>query len=118
MRGDYIRAQLEDGTPLPRIPPLSLLGALEAQTDAVDGRIEVQWFDDQNRTAPFETATDGFTHVNAALTWRPIQGNKSVSLVLKADNIFDVAGRRHASFTKEFVPLTGRNFSANLRFSF
>lgn len=118
VRGDYIRAQLEDGTPLPRIPPLSLLGALEAQTGTVDGRIEVQWFDDQNRTAPFETATDGFTHVNAALTWRPIQGNKSVSLVLKADNIFDVAGRRHASFTKEFVPLTGRNFSANLRFSF
>ena len=58
VQGDYVRATLADGTPVPRIPPLSLLGALELQSDALDLRGEVQWFDAQDRIAPFETPTD------------------------------------------------------------
>ena len=118
LRGDYVRAELDDGTPLPRIPPLSLLGALEAQTPAFDGRVEVQWFDGQDEVAPFETPTDGFTFVNASLAWKPIRGADTVRVVLQAENIFDVDGRRHASFTKDFVPLAGRNFKASVRASF
>lgn len=118
VRGDYIRAELDDGTPLPRIPPLSLSGALEAQTGAFDVRGEVQWFAEQDRIAPFETATDGFTYVNASIAWKPLRGNDSVTVMLQADNIFDVTGRRHASFTKDFVPLSGRNFKLSVRTSF
>ncbi len=118
LRGDYIKAELDDGTPLPRIPPLSLLGALEAQTPAFDGRVEVQWFDDQDDVAPFETSTEGFTFVNASLAWKPVRGENTVRVVLSAENIFDVTGRRHASFTKDFVPLAGRNFKASVRASF
>ena len=103
---------------MPRIPPLSLLGALEAQTDAIDLRGEVQWFDGQSRVTAFETPTDSFTLVNAVASWRPLPGNQNVTLQIAADNIFDVNGRRHASFTKEFVPLIGRNFRASVRLSF
>jgi len=66
----------------------------------------------------FETPTDSFTLVNALIAWRPLAGNKNVTVQVAADNIFDVTGRRHASFTKEFVPLVGRNFRASLRMSF
>ncbi|MDC0886486.1 TonB-dependent receptor [Altererythrobacter sp.] len=118
LRAEYIKAELDDDTPLPRIPPLSLLGALEADFEQFNVRGEVQWFDDQNETAPFETRTDSFTFVNASIAWRPITGDKSVTLLLKAENIFDVTGRRHASFTKDFVPLAGRNIQASARFSF
>jgi len=103
---------------VPRIPPLSLLGALEAQTTAFDVRGEVQWFDNQNRVTTFETPTDSFTLVNALVAWRPLAGNKNVTVQVAADNIFDVVGRRHASFTKDFVPLVGRNFRASVRLSF
>jgi iron complex outermembrane receptor protein len=41
-----------------------------------------------------------------------------VTVQIAADNIFDVNGRRHASFTKDFVPLVGRNFRASVRMSF
>jgi iron complex outermembrane receptor protein len=41
-----------------------------------------------------------------------------VTVQLAADNIFDVVGRRHASFTKDFVPLLGRNFRTSVRLSF
>lgn len=118
LRGEYVQAELSDGTPLPRIPPLSLMGALEADFEAFNVRGEVEWFDGQDQTAPFESATDGFTLVNASVAWRPIRGNDNVTLLLKADNLFDVDARRHASFTKEFVPLAGRNIQASVRFSF
>jgi iron complex outermembrane receptor protein len=118
LRGSYIEAELADGTAVPRIPPLNLLGALEAQTGAFDLRGEVQWFDKQNRTAPFETPTDSFTLVNAVAAWRPLADNRNVTLQIAADNIFDVSGRRHASFTKDYVPLMGRNFRASIRLSF
>ncbi|PZU16839.1 MAG: TonB-dependent receptor [Citromicrobium sp.] len=118
LRGDYVRASLADGSPLPRIPPLSLLGALEAQSDAVDGRVEVQWFDAQNRVAEYETPTDGFTLVNASLSFKPWPGSNNLTLVAAVDNIFDVDARRHASFTKDFAPLAGRNFRISARASF
>jgi iron complex outermembrane receptor protein len=118
LRASYVEAELADGTAVPRIPPLSLLGALEAQTGAFDVRGEVQWFDKQDRTTAFETPTDSFTLVNALIAWRPLADNQNVTVQLAADNIFDVNGRRHASFTKDFVPLVGRNFRASVRLSF
>ncbi|WP_086606365.1 TonB-dependent receptor [Erythrobacter donghaensis] len=118
LRASYVEAELADGTAVPRIPPLSLLGALEAQAGAFDVRGEVQWFGEQDRIAAFETPTDSFTLVNALIAWRPLADNQNVTLQLAADNIFDVNGRRHASFTKDFVPLVGRNFRASIRMSF
>ncbi|HSG54062.1 MAG TPA: TonB-dependent receptor [Paracoccaceae bacterium] len=114
LRGSYIRATLEDGSPVPRIPPLSGLAALEWQAEALDLRGEVEWFDAQNRIASGETATDGFAHVNLSATIRPF-ADQRISLMLQADNVFDVEGRRHASYTKDFVPLAGRNFKLSLR---
>ena len=118
LRASYVEAELADGTAVPRIPPLSLLGALEAQTGAFDVRGEVQWFDAQERVTTFETPTDSFTLVNAVVAWRPLADNQNVTVQIAADNIFDVNGRRHASFTKDFVPLVGRNFRASVRMSF
>ena len=118
LRGELVDAELSDGSNVPRIPPLSLMGALEASTGSLDLRGEVEWVDAQNEVAAFETPTDGFTFVNAIATWRPIAADPSVSVIVKAENIFDVTGRRHASFTKDFVPMAGRNFSASLRVSY
>ncbi|MFN4113312.1 MAG: TonB-dependent receptor [Sphingomonadaceae bacterium] len=118
IRGDYIRAELSDGTPLPRIPPLRLLGALEAQTERFDVRGEVEWFDEQTRVSPFETPTEGYTQVNASIAWKPFRGDKNVTVLLQGNNLFDVTARRHASFTKDFVPLAGRNVRLSVRTSF
>ncbi len=118
LRASFVEAEFDDGTNAPRIPPLSLFGALEAQTGMFDLRGEVQYFAAQNDIAAFETSTDGFTFVNAFATFRPFKASQKVSVQVAADNIFDVNGRRHASFTKDFVPLAGRNFRASVRLSF
>lgn len=118
LRGDYVRATLANGDPVPRIPPLSVAGALEAGLGHFDARAEVQWASAQNRVAQFETPTDGYTMVNLSVAWHPLEGADNVTLLLQADNVFDVEARNHASFTKEFVPMAGRNFKLTARASF
>lgn len=115
---DYTRASIRGAGPAPRIPPLRLLGGLELQSANLDARAEVEWNADQDRIAGFETPTDGFTMVNASLTWRPFGNDRNISLIAAANNIFDVEARRAASFTKDFVALAGRDFRVTARFSF
>ncbi|MEW4468003.1 TonB-dependent receptor [Parasphingorhabdus sp. JC815] len=116
---DYVRAKVKDGGgPVPRIPPLRLLGGIEAQSDAIDLRAEVEWSDSQNRVATFETPTDSFTMVNASAAWRPMGKDGGITLLASANNIFDVNARRHASFTKDYVPLAGRDIRISAKFSF
>jgi hypothetical protein len=68
---------------VPRIPPLRFLAGLEAQHQNVDGRIEVEWVDDQDRVAAFENRTDGHTMVNASLAWRPFGRRNGTTLLLR-----------------------------------
>jgi len=115
---DYVRATIDEAGPVPRIPPFRLLGGLEAQSANIDGRIEAEWVDRQDRAAAFENPTDGHTLVNASIAWRPLGRANPTSVILSANNIFDVDARRHASFTKDFVPLAGRDLRVSARFSF
>jgi iron complex outermembrane receptor protein len=115
---DYVRATIQGAGPAPRIPPMRLLGGLEAQSDRVNGRVEVEWVADQDRIAAFETPTDGYTMVNASLSIHPFGSDNNSVIVLSANNIFDVVARRHASFLKDYAPLAGRDLRISARFTF
>jgi len=116
--GDYVHASAANGTPVPRIPPARVLGGIEAQSDRMTGRVEVEHVFEQNRIAPFETPTNDYTLVNASLALRPFPSNRDISLVVSANNIFDVDARRHPSFLKDFAPLAGRDLRATVRLTF
>jgi iron complex outermembrane receptor protein len=113
---DYVRATITGSGPAPRIPPLRLLGGLELQGDRLSARAEVEHTFDQNRINASETPTNGFTLVNASLSVKPFAGNSQTSIILSANNIFDVEARRHASFLKDFAPLAGRDIRITARF--
>jgi iron complex outermembrane recepter protein len=116
---DYTRAKVKNGGgSVARIPALRVLGALEAQSPRVNGRIEVERVERQNRIAAFETPTKGYTMVNAALGFKPLGEDGALSLTLSANNIFDVSARRAASFLKDFAPLAGRDVRITARVSF
>ena len=115
---DYVHARIHGVGPAPRIPPFRLLGGLEAQAANWDGRVEVERVARQDRVAEFETETAGFTLVNASVAWRPWGRKRETAIVLSANNIFDVEARRHASFTKDFVPLAGRDIRLSAHLSF
>jgi iron complex outermembrane receptor protein len=115
---DFVRATIRSVGPAPRIPPMRLLGGLEAQSERLHGRVEVERTAAQDRLAPFETRTAGFTLVNASVMWKPIKGNRNTSLTLAASNLLDVDARRHASFLKDVAPLAGRDIRLIGRISF
>ncbi|MET0376153.1 MAG: TonB-dependent receptor [Rhizorhabdus sp.] len=115
---DYVRARIVGAGPVPRIPPLRLLGGLSATSDRIDGRVEIEWTDKARRLAAFETATGGFTIVNASIDFRPMADQPGTSIVLSANNILDVNARRHASYLKDFAPLAGRDIRVTARVSF
>jgi iron complex outermembrane recepter protein len=115
---DMVRAKVKSFGPAPRIPPLRMLGGLELQSDAVQARVEAEWTDKQTRVTGFETPTKGFTLVNASLSFKPFGKDNSTSILVSANNIFDVEARRHASFLKDFAPLSGRDFRVTARVAF
>ena len=115
---DYVRATIAGAGPAPRIPPLRLMGGLEAQSDRVQGRIEVGWTARQERLAALATETRGFTLVNASIQFKPLKNNRNTSITLAANNIFDVDARRHASFLKDVAPLAGRDIRLTARLNF
>ncbi|QDX27639.1 TonB-dependent receptor [Sphingomonas suaedae] len=115
---DYVHAELEDGSPVPRIPPLRVLAGIDASQGQIGGRVEVEHVTRQTRVAAFESETAAFTLVNASITWHPFGEARETALILSANNIFDVDARRHASFTKDFAPLAGRDIRVAARVSF
>lgn len=114
---DYVRATITGSGPAPRIPPLRLLGGIELQGERLSFRGEVEHSFAQNRIASTETRTDGFTLVNASLSFKPLKGNDRTTISLSANNIFDVEARRHASFLKDYAPLAGRDIRLTARLS-
>ena len=115
---DYVHAKVKDFGPAPQIPPLRLLGGISGSKGQVSGRVEVEHAFRQNRNAPLETETDGYTLLNASLDWHPLKDNPELTLRIAANNIFDVVARRHSSLLKDFAPLAGRDIRLTASFGF
>jgi len=112
---DWVHATVLGYGPAPRIPPLRVLGGLGLTSAKWDLRAEVERVTAQNRVAPNETPTPGYTEVNLEANWRPWGKDRPLSFALSANNLFDVAARRHASFLKDYAPLAGRDIRLTAR---
>ena len=115
---DAVRATIKNFGPAPLIPPFRVLGALTGSRGQVDGRLEVERVSAQNRTAPNETDTPGYTMVNASLDYHPFAANPELTLSLQGHNLFDVDARRATSVLKDYAPLAGRDIRLSARVSF
>lgn len=116
---DYTRAtNLKTDTPLPRIPAKRLRGGLEAQSESLTTRAEVEVVDDKQRISANELPTEGYTMVNLSAALRPWGYDRDVTVMVQANNLFDVTARRHASFLKDMAPLAGRDVRLNLHVGF
>jgi iron complex outermembrane receptor protein len=112
---DWVHATIDGYGPAPRIPPLRVLAGLGLTSPKLDLRGEVERVTAQNRVAQNETATPGFTQVNAELSFRPWGVDRPISFALSANNIFNVDARRAASFLKDYAPLAGRDIRLSAR---
>ncbi|MEC9060076.1 MAG: TonB-dependent receptor, partial [Pseudomonadota bacterium] len=112
--GDYIRAEIEDDN-LPRTPPMRFGSELSYVSDGLSADVGFSWYDDQNDVASFETATDGYTLVNASVQYEFATQGVDWVLFARGDNLTDEEARVHTSFLKDQAPLPGRNFTLGVR---
>jgi iron complex outermembrane receptor protein len=116
--GDYVRGRLSGGGDLPQIPPLRLLGALEYDLGQFHAAVDVQWFDEQSKTARDESPTDGGTQVGAEVSWLVDAWQPNLLVFLRGTNLLDEELRRHSSPLKDYVPLPGASVLLGVRASF
>ena len=114
---EYVRAKTDSGD-LPRIPPLSVLTGIEADSERFNFRAELDYAAEQNKTETFEIPTDDFALVNLFATWRAPAGTQDVRLSLSVLNLLDDDARQHTSFLKDTVPLPGRNVRFSIASTF
>lgn len=113
---DYVRAELDNGAKVPRIPPLRYGARLAFHTDRIVVGLEATKYDEQDDVAPFEEPTEGYTLVSADFDWAiATNGETDLSFFVRGANLLDAEARRHTSLVKEIAPLPGRNFSMGVR---
>lgn len=115
---DYTHAQIVNLGPVPRIPPLRIRGGTDVVMGALHLRGEVEWNARQNRVGDYENATAAFTLVNLSADWHPMGEQGPLTLMVEANNLFDVVGRRSASFTSDFVPISGRDIRLTAKITY
>ena len=115
---DVTRAKLDNGQNLPRIPPFRLGAELHWENNEWHAELGATYYASQSDIAEFETKTDGYTLVNAALNYYVEAYNNDVVLFAKANNLTNKEARVHASFIKDDAPLPGRSIVLGARVHF
>jgi len=106
--GDWIRAKLDKGGNLPRIPPARLGTNLEYNHRQWHLDADLTYTFKQSRVSTLETETDGYTTLNIGLGYELGMGKLDIDLSLRANNLLNEDRRRHTSFLKDRAPLPGR----------
>ncbi|HEY0682082.1 MAG TPA: TonB-dependent receptor [Steroidobacter sp.] len=115
--GDYVRAELNDGGNLPRIPAARYGTRLNATAEGISGELEYYRVNEQDDIADFESVTPGYDMLNLTLSYSMGEGAGPV-MYLRGTNLLDEIVWNHASYLANVVPLPGRGVTAGLRVSF
>ena len=117
---DYVVAENRDNNEdLPRIPPFRLGGKAELKYGNWNAGVLLRRSFNQNDTAPGELDTDGFTELEADLSYSYDLGNGMLlTAFARANNLLNEEIRHHTSFIKDDAPRPGRNFTIGARVEF
>lgn len=113
---DTVRAELDDGSNVPRVPPARIGLALDWDRGPWVANARWTHASAQDDTAEFERPTAGYDLLDADVSYRLGGGLRAAwEVYLQARNLLDEDIRHHTSFLKEQAPQMGRNFILGLR---
>lgn len=117
---DEVNAEFtRGGGDVPRIVPVRNMFTARYTLDDFSAKLRVKDVERQSNVALGESATDGFTLVNADASWSyGFNDSTRLTLTAFARNLTDEVARNHASFVKDQVPLPGRNLGVRVRLDF
>lgn len=115
---DYVNAELKNGTPLPRIPPMRGRVGVDWRYKAFDVKPEAVFVKDQDRIFPTETRTAGYTLFDLSASYTIAKPHYAQVFSVNAFNLGDRLYRNHLSFIKDLAPEIGRGvrFSYTIRY--
>ncbi len=112
---DYVKARLKGGGALPRTSPMRVGSHVAYTLDNIRADLDITHFAKQDDISTFETETDGYTLVDASITYDIPLGDIDLSVYLSGENLTDEEARVHTSFLKDIAPRPGRNFAFGVR---
>lgn len=115
---DSVRATLDKGGDLPRIPPVKT--GIGYSYSAQDWSASLDWthYMKQNRVAARESSTGSYQILDLAFSYYFNLNDLDLTAFAKANNLTDELGFVHSSFIKEDAPLPGRSFTLGLKARF
>ena len=115
----YVRGRIEaTDEPLPLIPPLQGRFAIGYAPRAWFVEAETRVAARQDRTGPFESATDGYAVFDLSAGIRiTVRGRLNV-ITVRGENLGNTEYRNHLSRVKEIMPEAGRSLSVAYRVVF
>jgi iron complex outermembrane receptor protein len=116
--GDYVRAELDDGGNLPRIPPMRFGASFDIDIGNISANLSWTHYAKQDDVAELESETDSYDWVTANVNYHIPLDDTDLTVFLRVDNIGDEEARVHSSFIKDLAPRPGRNFRFGVRGTF
>jgi len=115
---DYVRATVDSGGNIPRIPPYRIGGGLHWDGGSIDGGFTLKYSGRQTHIATAETETPGFVSLDAHFGWRPLQAHQGFELALVGRNLTDSVQRNAVALNKDDVIMPGRDVRLIVRATF
>jgi iron complex outermembrane receptor protein len=117
--GDRAEGRLTGGSSLPRISPARLGVEGDYKSGAFATYASLLHVYRQDRVAPLESVTAGYTRLDAGVEYTIKQAREiATTLFLRGNNLTNQDMRVHTSFIKDFAPLPGRSIVAGARLTF
>jgi iron complex outermembrane receptor protein len=114
---DYVRATLNGGDNVPRIPPFHIGTGMSWSRGPLDAGFLVKYTARQRDVAFAETETAGFVSLDAQVGWRPVT-DQNFEVTLAGHNLTDSVQRNAVALNKDAVILPGRDVRLMARFAF
>jgi iron complex outermembrane receptor protein len=128
--GDSVRGELDNSGAVPRMPPWRIGTRVHWDLKQWSGYAGVLHAGDQNRAGEFENDTDGYTRLDAGLSYALAlfggsgeggdnsRGGTNAQLFLRGNNLTNQTIRASTSFLRDYAPEPGRSVEAGVRLSF
>ena len=119
VNASYVRAEDQStGMPLPRIAPLRYGIGADYRQDRFGARVDATIVEGQDRVAAGELPTDGYTMLNASVSYRLPAPGVRLETFLRGINLLNEEARNHVSFLKDIAPLGRRSLQLGVRGQF
>jgi iron complex outermembrane receptor protein len=106
---DYVRATLDDGSNVPRIPPYRVGGGLSWTSNPADAGFQLMYVGRQDKFGAFDNATPSYVSLDGHVAWRPFRAMPGVEFSIVGKNLTNEVQRDAAALNRDQVVMPGRN---------